>query len=98
VAAAPPSPDPPVPNAAIDGVLYVCVVGTGTTQQRTPIELSASVDKLCRKAPEMGPCQYEREVCRRRGGKVYTTTGVEITKQVETEYDRRVMRIRMKSN
>jgi len=100
VAAAPQSPNAPAASglAPTDGSLYVCVIGTASAQQRTPVELSPSVDKLCRKAPEMGPCQYEREVCRRQGGRVYTASGVEITKQVEAEYDRRVMRIRMKSN
>jgi hypothetical protein len=100
LAAAPKAPDTSATTApsATEGSLYVCVTGTTTAQQRTPIELSPSVDKLCRKAPEMGPCQYEREVCRRKGGTVYTAAGVEITKQIEAEYDRRVTRIRMKSN
>jgi hypothetical protein len=69
----------------------------GQTQQRA-IELAPEVAKLCRKAPEMGPCQYERATCRRSGGRVFTVDGTEITLQTEAEYDRRVMRVRMKSN
>ncbi len=60
--------------------------------------LTPEVEALCRKAPEMGPCKYERDACRRGGGKVLTGSGVEITPQTEADYDRRVMRIRMKSN
>jgi hypothetical protein len=67
-------------------------------QRRTTIVLPGPVEALCRKAPEMGPCQYEREACRRSGGKVMTADGTEITREKEAEYDRRVMRIRMKSN
>lgn len=90
---APLAPVPPGP-----GPLYVCVSESASGQLRTTIDLASSVDALCRKAPEMGPCQYEREACRRGGGKVVTADGTEITRQTEAEYDRRVMRIRMKSN
>jgi hypothetical protein len=76
----------------------VCVSETAGEQRRTVIALPAPVEALCRKAPEMGPCQYEREACRRKGGKVVTADGTEITRQTEAEYDRKVMRIRMKSN
>jgi hypothetical protein len=80
------------------GVLYVCVTeAAGQTRQAT-IEFSAQVAELCRKAPEMGPCQYEREACRRTGGRVFAADGTEVTLGTEAEYDKRVMRIRMKSN
>ena len=46
----------------------------------------------------MGPCQYERDMCRRIGGRVYTPDGVEITLQTEAEYDKKVMRVRFKAN
>jgi hypothetical protein len=83
---------------AAPGAIYVCVTElAGQTQQRA-IELAPEVAKLCRKAPEMGPCQYERATCRRSGGRVFTVDGTEITLQTEAEYDRRVMRVRMKSN
>jgi predicted secreted protein len=89
---------PATSPAAQAAPLYVCAIVDKGAEQRTPIELSAPVDALCRKAPEMGPCQYERETCRRKGGRVWTTDGREITRETEAEYDRRVMRIRMKSN
>jgi hypothetical protein len=102
--AADPGPATPAPvtqsaQALPDaGPLYVCVSETAGEQRRTVIALPAPVEALCRKAPEMGPCQYEREACRRKGGKVVTADGTEITRQTEAEYDRKVMRIRMKSN
>jgi len=80
------------------GPLYFCVQGEGSVAQRKAIAFTPEVEALCRKAPEMGPCKYERDACRRAGGKVLTAAGVEITPQTEAEYDRRVMRIRMKSN
>jgi hypothetical protein len=46
----------------------------------------------------MGPCQYERDACRRSGGRVFAADGSEITRSVEDEYDKRVMRIRLRSN
>ena len=39
------------------------------------IEYEPRVEKLCRRHPEMGPCQYERESCRAQGGRVYTAEG-----------------------
>ena len=78
--------------------LYFCVTGTSADPHRTRIDFAPSVEALCRKAPEMGPCQYERNACRRQGGKVLTAAGAEITLQTEAEYDRRVLRIKMKSN
>jgi len=51
---------------------------------------------LCARHPEMGPCQYERNVCRNSGGRVYAAGGVEVTLQMEAEYDRKVMRVRIR--
>ena len=78
--------------------LYLCVSESGGARRETPIELSPSVGELCRKHPEMGPCRYERDVCRRSGGRVFAAGGIEITAQTEAEYDRKVMRVRLKSN
>jgi len=77
---------------------YVCVSETNGVHQQTSIEFSPKVAALCRKHPEMGPCKYEREACRRSNGRVYAANGVEITKQTEAEYDKRVMRVVFKSN
>lgn len=96
--ALPGSPDvPPSPIAVPADALYVCVAGAGGVAQKT-IEFAPGVDTLCRKHPEMGPCQYEREACRRGGGRVYAADGKEITAQTEAEYDRKVMRVRLRSN
>ena len=43
----------------------------------------------------MGPCQYERVACRASGGRVIRFDGIEITKEVETEYDKQVQRFRL---
>lgn len=83
---------------AAPGAIYVCMTAVDGQTRQTPIEFSPQVAELCRKAPEMGPCQYERNVCRRNGGRVFAVDGTEITPQTEAEYDRRVMRVRMKSN
>jgi hypothetical protein len=83
---------------AAPGAIYVCVTELAGQTQQSAIELAPQVAKLCRNAPEMGPCQYERATCRRRGGRVFTVDGTEITLQTEAEYDRRVIRLRMKSN
>jgi hypothetical protein len=80
------------------GALYVCVADVEGTKRQTTIELEPSVDALCRKHPEMGPCQYERNACRRAGGRVYAAGGKEITGETEAEYDRKVMRVRLKAN
>jgi len=84
--------------AAPPSTQYVCVSETNGVRQQTAIEFSARVADLCRKHPEMGPCKYERDVCRRGNGRVYAANGVEITKQTEAEYDKRVMRVVFKSN
>ena len=76
------------------GAIYVCEVAGA----RTPIEFPGNVESLCRRHPEMGPCQYERDACRRRGGRVYTSAGEEVTKEVETEYDKAVRRVRFQAD
>jgi hypothetical protein len=94
-----PSAPPQVVIAdAAPGAIYVCVTETAGQTLQTTIEFSPQVAELCRKAPEMGPCQYERDACRQSGGRVFAIDGTEITRQTEVEYDNRVMRIRMKSN
>lgn len=77
---------------------YVCVKNASDGPAVTTIEFTPKVAALCRRHPEMGPCQYERNLCRRSGGRVYAAGGVEITMDTEAEYDRRVMRVRLKSN
>jgi hypothetical protein len=76
------------------GTLYVCVVDSGGIRKQTAIEFAPKVAALCAKAPEMGPCQYERNACRRGGGRVYAADGIEITMQTEAEYDKKVLRAR----
>jgi hypothetical protein len=73
------------------GPIYVCDVGGA----RTPVEYPGSVEQLCRRHPEMGPCQYERNACRKRGGRVYTSRGDEVTPAIETIYDQRVQRVKL---
>lgn len=98
-APAPAPPATPAPPAVVPAsALYVCVSEAGGKRQQTAIEFSPKVTELCRKHPEMGPCQYERDVCRRSGGRVYAANNVEITRQTEAEYDRKVMRVRFKAN
>ena len=89
--AAPPVIFPP-------GVLYVCVTGSGGSLAQTAIEYAPKVDELCRKHPEMGPCQYERNACRSKGGRVFAADGKEITMATEAEYDRKVRRVTFKAN
>ena len=91
----------PSPEAAIvvpANAQYVCVSDAGGQRQQTVIEFSPRVASLCRTHPEMGPCQYERNACRRSGGRVYAAGGKEITMATEAEYDKKVLRIRLKSN
>ena len=79
------------PNA-----LYVCAVDAHGVRKQTAIELAPKLKELCATHPEMGPCQYERNACRRRGGRVYGADGKEITMATEAEYDRKVLRVRLK--
>ena len=105
--AAVPTPPPGsavVPPARLDaalipaGAIYVCASGTGAARKVTAIAFDEKVGKLCRTHPEMGPCQYERNICRGSGGRVYHADGTEITMATEAEYDKKVMRVRFKSN
>ena len=84
---------PPVPS----GTLYVCAAIVDGQPKHTAIEYEPRVKTLCAKHPEMGVCQYEREQCRASGGRVYDAKGVEITKQIEAEYDKKVMRVRFRA-
>lgn len=96
-----PAPAPPVEAAIVvpPDTQYVCVSGNGAERQQTSIQFtSPKVRDLCKKHPEMGPCQYERDICRRSGGRVYAANGVEITMQTEAEYDRKVLRVRFRAN
>jgi hypothetical protein len=76
------------------GPIYICDVAGA----RAPIEFPGNVEQLCRRHPEMGPCQYERDACRRRGGRVYTSLGDEVTMAIEAEYDRGVRRVRFQAD
>ena len=67
-------------------------------RKQTAIEFAGKVGALCKRHPEMGPCQYERDLCRRSGGRVFASNGLEITQQVEDEYDRKVLRVRFRAN
>jgi hypothetical protein len=91
----------PAPEAAIvlpPNAQYVCVTEAAGLRQQMVIEFSPKVAAMCVKHPEMGPCQYERNACRRSGGRVFAAEGKEITMATEAEYDKKVMRIRLKSN
>jgi hypothetical protein len=99
VAPAAPTLSPSPPFVVVPpGSIYVCVSEAGGVRQQTTIVFSPKVDTLCEKHPEMGPCQYERDMCRRSGGRVYAAGGVEITLQTEADYDKRVMRARFRAN
>lgn len=78
--------------------LYVCVAQRDGALQQTAIEFAPKVGALCGRHPEMGPCQYERNNCRARGGRVFAAGGVEITMATEAEYDKKVMRTRFRAN
>jgi len=93
-----PATAPATAAGASAGTLYVCVVETKGERKQTAIEFAPKVAELCRKNPEMGPCQYERETCRRSGGRVFTADGTEITRATEAEYDKRVMRVRFRAD
>lgn len=83
-----------IPNDAI----YVCVSQVDGLRQQTVIEFAPKVHKMCKRHPEMGPCQYERNLCRRSGGRVYAADGREITMATEAEYDKKVMRVRFRAD
>jgi len=76
----------------------VCVIDKGGVRRQTAIEFAAKVDALCAKHPEMGRCQYERNIYRSAGGRVYAANGDEITMATEAEYDKKVMRVRFTAN
>ncbi len=97
--AVPGGPFAPAAQPAIEvppNTLYVCVVDAGGVRKQTAIGFAPKVGQVCAKHPEMGPCQYERNACRRDGGRIYTTSGTEITMETETEYDKKVLRVRFK--
>ena len=93
-----PATPPPAPVVVPPGAIYVCVSENSGVRQQTAIEFVPKVGALCAKHPEMGPCQYERDMCRKSGGRVYAAGGIEITQATEAEYDRKVMRVRFKAN
>jgi hypothetical protein len=104
----PPAPATPVPPVAAQavpqpivvpaGAQYVCVADNRGQATQTAIEFAPKVAALCKRHPEMGPCQYERDLCRSSGGRVYAAGGHEITRQIEDEYDRKVLRVRFRAN
>ena len=101
VVASVPQTVPPVsrPEVTHPGdAIYVCVVDKPTGREQTVIEFAPKVHGLCKRHPEMGPCQYERNQCRAAGGRVYARGGEEITLAQEAEYDRKVMRVRFRAN
>jgi hypothetical protein len=79
------------------GAVYVCAAGSGKDRTIAAIELEEKVAAICRRHPEMGPCQNARNACRRSGGRVYAADGSEITQADEAEYDKKVMRVRVGS-
>jgi hypothetical protein len=106
-AATPPAASPSAPSAAVakarvavpsleflPGPLYFCDSASG----RKPIDYEPRVEQLCRRHPEMGPCQYERDQCRAKGGRVFTARNEEVTPAVEAEYDRVVRRVRFQGD
>ena len=87
------------PDVALPGdAIYVCVVDRPGGREQTVIEFAPKVHGLCKRHPEMGPCQYERNQCRAAGGRVYASGGQEITLADEAEYDKKVMRVRFRAN
>jgi hypothetical protein len=99
-----PSPRSPAAEPALApiqvpaGYLYVCVTDAAGQRKQVGIEFAPKVQALCQRHPEMGPCQYERQVCRRNDGRVVAASGEEITAATEAEYDRKVMRARFRAN
>jgi hypothetical protein len=70
---------------------YSCEVGSS----KSTIALPEGTDRICSRFPAMGPCQYERDACRAKGGRVIRFDGVEITPGVEAEYDKQVQRFKL---
>jgi hypothetical protein len=85
----------PAPIVVPPDKLYVCVTDTNGVRTQASIEFTPNVHALCAKHPEMGPCQYARNECRRGGGRVFASDGVEITMKTEAEYDKKVMRVKI---
>jgi hypothetical protein len=98
----PAQPDKPtmlVPEFTIavpPNTLYFCVMEVDGVRRQNPIQFTPKVEELCAKHPEMSPCQYERNVCRGSGGRVYAASGQEITMAMEAEYDRKVLRVQLR--
>jgi len=78
-------------------MLYVCAAMVDGAPRHTAIEFIPKVKTLCARHPEMSVCQYEREACRASGGRVFDAKGAEITRQIEAEYDKKVMRVRFRA-
>lgn len=95
--AAPAVVAPPVFPTVPAGTLYVCRGTVNNKLQHTAIEYEPRVKQLCGRHPEMGVCQYERDACRASGGQVFDAAGTEITRQIEAEYDKKVMRVRFRA-
>lgn len=94
-----PAPAPALPPIVVPAdAIYVCVVDSGGTRRQTVIEFVPKVHQLCRRHPEMGPCQYERHACRNAGGRVFAAAGQEITMATEADYDSKVLRVRFRAN
>ena len=74
---------------------YECVKGKSGQETRAAIMFPEQSGRICARFPAMGPCQYERSTCRASGGRVIRFDGVEITKEVEHEYDKQVQRFRL---
>lgn len=74
---------------------YECVKGKVGEETRAAITFPEKSGRICARFPAMGPCQYERAACRASGGRVIRFDGVEITKDVEHEYDKQVQRFRL---
>ena len=101
IALAPQRREAPAPLSAIHvppDLLYVCVTDVNGDLRQVGIEFAPKVHALCKRHPEMGPCQYERQACRRSGGRVFAASGQEITLATEAEYDKNVLRARFRAN
>ncbi len=101
----------PATNAAVRGAPALDARQVATSEALTPsgrsryacdqqgalseIQLPEGSGRICSRFPAMGPCQYERNACRARGGRVIRFDGVEITRDVEREYDKQVQRFRL---